>query len=34
MDLISLASKEAVGDNQLRHLALQRDELLEHYIRG
>lgn len=33
-EMIRLANKEAESDNTLKHLALQRDELLEHYIRG
>jgi hypothetical protein len=29
-----LAEEEAEGDAVLKHLSLQRDELLEHYIRS
>ena len=32
--MIRHANKEAENDNTLKHLSLQRDELLEHYIRG
>lgn len=33
-DLIRMANEEAENDTVLKHLSLQRDELLEHYVRA